>query len=364
MHEVNLRIPGPVPLPDNIRAAIAAPVINHRGDSFAELFERMSHNMRTCLKTKSDVYFITSSGTGVMEMAVANTISQGDKVLCVSIGWFGDRFADIALAYGADVEKMRYDAGVAADADEVRAKLRELKNVKAVLITHNESSTGVCNPLKELCQVVRAESDALILVDAVSSAGGIELETDEWGIDVVTTAAQKAWIAPAGISVIAFSKKAWQAYEQSKVPKYYFDIGHYRQYGERKQTPFTPCVTAMFGLACTLERLGSGDIDNFIAAHSDVADKVRAGVRSMGLEILPHDVKYASNTVTAVKLPTDIDGVGFLRRALDEHRVEFGDGPGDLKGKVFRIGHLGWLDAKQIDGALEVASMLLSEMRG
>jgi len=363
LEDINLRIPGPVALPDEVRAAVATPVINHRGGAFAELFERLTVNLKKCLKTNSDVYFVTSSGTGVMEMAAVNALSPGDNALCVSIGWFGDRFGDIAEAYGVNVERLRYAPGQAARPQDVAAKLKTLKDVKAVLLTHNESSTGVCNPLKDLCATIKSESDALILVDAVSSAGGIELETDAWGVDAAATAAQKSWVAPAGISMLSFSDKAWRAYERSTMPKYYLDIGMYRQYAAKKQPPFTPCVTSLFALDLALSK-HSDDIDAFIRAHSEMADHVRERVSEMGLSILPEDANRASNTVTAVKIPASIDGDEFLRRALDEHKVEFGDGPGELKGKVFRIGHMGWLDYEQIDAALDVAAELIDEMRG
>lgn len=356
--KLNLRIPGPVSLPDSIYRALQRPIINHRGPVFGELLTSLTENLKTCLKTKNEVYFVTSSGTGVMELAVVNTLSPADEVLCVTVGWFGDRFGQIAEQYGANVTTLRYEAGQAADPDDVAAELKKMKNCKAVLVTHNESSTGVANPLQKICEVVKKHSDALLLVDAVSSAGGIALETDAWGIDILVTASQKAWYAPAGIGMIAISPKAWKAYESSTMPKYYFDVGSYRKSFKTGEPPFTPCITSMFALDSSLSEIAEAGVEQAVARHTEIADKVRHGVKSIGLELLVTTPEFASNTVTAVKFPPRVDGAKFLQSAMDQYGVEFGGGPGVLKDKVFRIGHLGWLEVEQIEEALEVVARL------
>ncbi len=359
--ESNLRIPGPVPLTATIRDIAASQMINHRGPVYADMLKQMTADLRSILLTKNDAYFITSSGTGAMEAAIANTLSPGDSVLAISIGGFGKRFADIAKAYKMDITLLEFKQGCAADPDEVGKKLKSMEKVKAVLITHNESSTGVTNPLAELCEIIHRESDALILVDAVSSAGGIPIHTDAWGIDVIATASQKVWGVPPGISMITFSEKAWQAYEISGSPRYYFDVAQYRDYLAKGQPPFTPCISTMFALKYSMNKILEEGIEETLLRHHSIADLVRDGVISMGLEILP-DACYASDTVTAVRLPYGTDGKEFLARAEKEHNVIFGGGQENLTGKIFRIGHMGWVEEREIIEALEAAKMVLSDM--
>jgi aspartate aminotransferase-like enzyme len=359
----NLRIPGPVPLPDDVLEVVGSQMINHRGPEYADMLDRMTANLRTVFMTKNDAYFITSSGTGGMEAAVVNTISPGDPVLALSIGVFGDRFTEIAEAFGGKVTKLEFPLGKPADPHKVREALRKLPGCKAVILTHNESSTGVANPLEHLCKVIHEESDALILVDAVSSGGGMAIAVDAWGIDVVATASQKSWVAPPGIAMITFSKKAWAAYAKSKTPKYYFDVKQYEDYLKIGQPPFTPALSVMYALEKSLEAMVAEGVENIFARHHEIAEHTRHGARSLGLEVLPED-KYASDTVTAIKLPADIDGKEFLSRVRKDYNVILGGGQKSLTGKIFRIGHMGWVEKAHIDEALEAAGRTLKAMRG
>jgi aspartate aminotransferase-like enzyme len=359
----NLRIPGPVPLPDDVLDLVGSQMINHRGPEYADMLDRMTANLRTVFMTKNDAYFITSSGTGAMETAIVNTISPGDKVLAISVGVFGDRFREIAEAYGADVTRLDFELGHAADPAKVSETLSSLPGCKAVILTHNESSTGVANPLEELCEAIHAESDALILVDAVSSGAGMPIAVDAWGIDVVATASQKSWIAPPGIAMVTFSKKAWAAYEQSTTPKYYYDIKQYEDYLKIGQPPFTPCLPAMFALEKSLEAMVAEGIETVFERHHSVADHTRHGARSLGLELVPEE-RYASDTVTAIRLPEGIDGKEFLARVRRDYNVILGGGQKSLTGKIFRIGHMGWMEIAHIDEALEAAGRTLRDMRG
>tara|TARA_Y100001936_G_C16088157_1_gene683523 strand:- start:271 stop:1287 length:1017 start_codon:yes stop_codon:yes gene_type:complete len=336
-------------------------MINHRGPEYADMLERMSANLKTVFMTKNDAYFITSSGTGAMETAIVNTISPGDKILSIIIGVFGERFAEIAEAYGGDVTTLNFDLGQAADLDKVRETLRNMSDVKAVIFTHNESSTGVSNPLEELCQVIHEESDALILVDAVSSAGGVPIAVDAWGIDVVATASQKSWISPPGISMVTFSKMAWEAYDTSTSPKYYLDVKQYEDYLHIGQPPFTPCLPAMFTLDVALQSMVDEGIENVFARHHEIAQHTRDGASALGLELLP-DPKFASNTVTAIKLPEDVDGKAFLSNVIKNYNVVLGGGQKSLTGKIFRVGHMGWVEKAHIDEALKAAEETLTAM--
>src|SRR5215211_3088593 len=223
--EPNLRIPGPTALPPTVREAGARQMINHRGPEFAAMLERILTGMKPFFGTTSDVAMLSCAGSGGLETAIVNTLSPGDQVLGVSIGSFGDRFAKIAGVYGADVTKLDAEWGYAAAADEVRERLRGMPDVKAVLLTHNETSTGVMNPIGELAAAVRAERpDALILVDSVSGLGAVPFEMDAWGVDVVVTGSQKAWMAAPGLAMLALSPRAWEAMETSTAPRFYLDL--------------------------------------------------------------------------------------------------------------------------------------------
>ena len=360
-NQPNLRIPGPVPLPDDVLEIAGSQMINHRGPEYADMLARMTTNLKTVFMTQNDAYFITSSGTGAMETAIVNTISPGDKVLSIIIGAFGERFAEIAVAYGAEVTELNFDLGQAADLDKVRDTLREMSDVKAVIFTHNESSTGVSNPLEDICKVIHEESDALILVDAVSSAGGVPIAVDAWGIDVVATASQKSWISPPGISMVTFSKKAWDAHATSTSPKYYLDVQQYKDYLDIGQPPFTPCLPAMFTLEVALQSMVDEGIENVFARHHEIAEYTRNGAMALGLDLLP-DPKYASNTVTAIRLPEGLDGKAFLAEVTRKHNVILGGGQKSLVGKIFRVGHMGWVEKEHIDEALKAAEETLKSM--
>ncbi len=357
----NLRIPGPVPLPDDVLQIAARQMINHRGPEYAEMLARMSDNLRTMLMTSNDVYFITSSGTGAMETAVVNTVSPGDKVLVLIIGVFGARFAEIVEAVGAEVTRLEFPLGQPTDLDALSKALKSEPDYKAVALTHNESSTGVSNPLEEICAIVHQNTDALILLDAVSSAGGMPIATDAWGIDAVATASQKSWVSPPGISMVSFSQKAWRAYETNETPKYYFDIQQYEDYLQIGQPPFTPCLPAMFTLDIALASMVEEGVENVFARHHRIGEYTRQGAKRLGLDILP-DEQYASDTVTAVRLPENVDGNEFLANVISDHNVILGGGQGALTGKIFRIGHMGWVPMDQIDQALEAAERTLAKM--
>ena len=360
-HE-NLRIPGPVPLPDDILEAAGTQMINHRGPEYADMLARMTANLKTVFMTAADAYFITSSGTGAMETAIVNTLSPGDRVLSLTIGFFGDRFGDIARAYGAEVTSMPFPLGQAIDTAALASKLRELHGVKAVILTHNESSTGVANPLRAVAETVHESSDALLLVDAVSSAAAIPIAVDAWGIDVVSTASQKAWIAPPGISMVTFSARAWKAYQASKMPKYYFDIAQYRDYLKNGQPPFTPCLSAMYALEISLQRIVNEGIENVFERHHAMADRCRNGAEKLGLKLFP-DRRIASDTVTAIRVPDGIDGKALVARVRKDHGVVIGGGQGQMTGKIVRIGHMGWVEPAHVDGALQAIEKSIAAMR-
>jgi aspartate aminotransferase-like enzyme len=354
---MNLRIPGPTPCPPQVLAAVAKPMINHRGRHFAELIGRVVERLKRFYRTQGDVLVLTASGTGGLEAAVVNTLSPGDRVLAVVIGAFGERFAAIAQAYGAEVVRLEYEWGRAADPDDVRRVLSREPRIKAVLVTHNETSTGVTNPLKALAAVVR-EHERLLLVDAVSSLGAIPLETDAWGLDVVVTGSQKGWMVPPGLAFVSVSQRAWEAYREAKMPRFYLDLGRHKEALERGQTPWTPALSVLFGLDVALEMMEAEGLENIFARHARIGEMTRQGVKALGLRLLA-DERYASNTVTAVVVPDGVDERVLRRLLEDEYGVVLAGGQGKLSGKIFRIGHLGWVTEEDIRDTLDSLAQAL-----
>jgi aspartate aminotransferase-like enzyme len=275
----------------------------------------------------------------------------------ISIGAFGDRFANIAETYGADVTRLNFEWGTAADPEGVRKALAADPAIKAVLVTHNETSTGVTNPLADIARVVR-EFDKLLLVDAVSSLGSIPFYTDDWGIDFAVTASQKGWKVPPGLAMVSVSQRAWDAHAQAKMPRFYMDVGKAKDYLERSQTPWTPPVSVVFALDYALEGLEREGLENIFARHQRIGELTRRGVRDLGLQLLA-DERFASNTVTAVKIPEGVEVKALRNLVEDEYGLVLAGGQGKLQGKIFRIGHLGAVNEDDIRSCLDVLAKAL-----
>jgi len=348
---MQLRIPGPTPCPDEVLKAGGRQMINHRGKEFAEMQNRIIPKLQQCFQTRNDLLILTTSGTGGLESAVVNTLSPGDKVLGVSIGIFGDRFAECAKVYGAEVIPLKYEWGQAVNPDDVKKALKDNPGVRAVMVTHNETSTGTTNPLKEIAKVVK-EAGKLILVDAVSSMSSIDVQVDAWNLDVVVTGSQKGWMVPPGLAFVSISEEGWKAHSQAKMPRFYFDYTRAKKFIPDGQTPWTPAVAIYFGLDVALDMMLKEGLQNIFTRHARVADKARKWVKSRGLELLAADEKYASNTVTAVKAPADMEVSKFTGTLRDEYKIVIAGGQGGMKGKVFRIGHLGLVSEKDMDEVL------------
>jgi aspartate aminotransferase-like enzyme len=359
--QVNLRIPGPTPVPEDILQAVAHPMVNHRGKEFAGVVYRVAEKLKDFFVTSQDVMVLSCSGTGGLEAAVVNTLSPGDKVLAISIGSFGERFAAIAETYGAEVTMLPYEWGQPARADDVRHALKEDTAIKAVLITHNETSTGVTNPLAQIAEVVR-EFDKLLVVDAVSSLGAIPCDTEAWGLDCVVTGSQKGWMVPPGLAFASLSDRGWKAYEQARMPRFYFDLGKHRDAQAKGQTPFTPAMSIFFGLDIALERMALEGMEAIFTRHKKMGALTRDGVKSLGLELLCTEERFASDTVTAVKCPEGID-VSKLRSLMeDEYNTVLAGGQAKLSGKIFRIGHLGLVDENDIRETLAALGDALKKL--
>jgi aspartate aminotransferase-like enzyme len=358
--EPNLRIPGPTALPPTVREAGARQMINHRGPEFAAMLARILDGMKPYFGTTSDVAMLTCAGSGGLEAAIVNTLSPGDRVLGVSIGSFGDRFAKIAGIYGAEVTKIDLEWGQAADPTVVREALAAASGWKAVLLTHNETSTGVMNPIPVLAAAIREVApEALILVDSVSGLGAVPFEMDAWGVDLVVTGSQKAWMAAPGLAMIAASERGWAATETAKMPRFYLDLRTHRESAAAGQTPFTPAIAVVYQVDEGLRLMQAEGKEGVFLRHEACAAASRAGLQALGFELFA-DQRFASRTVTAAKLPDGHEWKPF-NSAIKAHGVVLAGGQGKLTGKIFRLGHLGSVTIDEILGTISVLERVTFE---
>lgn len=357
-----LMIPGPTPVPPSVLQAGAKPMINHRGPAFAKILTDCTEGLKKAFKTRNDVIILTGSGTGGLEAAIVNTLSPGDQVLSVSIGVFGDRFASIAESYGAQVEKISVEWGRAADPEMIAARLKQDTNheIKAVLVTHNETSTGVTNDLEAIAGVIRKHG-GLILVDAISGLLAVDCETDKWGLDVVIAGSQKAFMIPPGLSFCTMSDKAWDAHQAAKMPRFYWDFTRAMKYFEDGQTPWTPAVPQCFALQEAFRILFEEGLDNCFKRHGQHRKAVHAGVAALGLSLFA-DSAHASPAVTAVRPPEGIGADEIRKICLNEHDVVLAGGQQTLKNKIFRIGHLGYVGPNDVIVALGAVGRALVDL--
>jgi aspartate aminotransferase-like enzyme len=358
--EPNLRIPGPTTLPPSVREAGGRQMINHRGPEFAAMLGRIIDGMKPFFGTTQDVAVLTCAGSGGLEAAIVNILSPGDRVLAVSIGSFGDRFAKIAGIYGADVTKLDVEWGQAADPQVVRDALTANPGYRAVLLTHNETSTGVMNPIAELAAAVReASPETLILVDSVSGLGAVPFEMDAWGVDLVVTGSQKAWMSAPGLAMIAASERGWAATETAKMPRFYLDLRSHRESAKAGQTPFTPAVAIVYQVDEGLRLMNLEGKEGVFARHEACAAAARAGLSALGFELFA-DPAHASRTVTAAHLPGGHEWKPF-NTAIKSHGVVLAGGQGKLTGKIFRLGHLGSVTTGEIIDAIAVLERVAVE---
>jgi len=355
----HLRIPGPTPCPEEVLQAMTKQMINHRGEEYGQIQADVTAKLKQLFQTGNDLLLLTGSGTGGLEATVVNMLSPGDTVLSVSIGVFGERLADIARQFGAEVIPLQFEWGKAADPDAVRQALRSEPKIKAVLVTHNETSTGVTNDLAAISAVVE-EFGKLLLVDAISSLGSINLPVDDWHCDVAITGSQKGWMVPPGLTMLSVSPEAWRAYEQARMPRFYWDFAKAKSFAEKKQTPWTPAVTVLYALSVSLEMMLREGLDNIFARHARVGRAARDGVKSLGLSLFA-DEAHASNTVTSVAATNGLDTKKLVSIMREEHNIVLGGGQQTLSGKIFRIGHLGWVTEKDIETVISALKVALPQ---
>ena len=358
--EQNLRTPGPTPIPQAVRDAQAQPMIDHRGTEFAELLRETSSGLAELIGTSGDVVLLTGSGSGSLEAAIVNTLSPGDRVLSVNIGAFGDRFAKIASVFGADVDSLAFEWGTSATPDAVRERLGSGEPYRAVLITHNETSTGVANPMRELAAAVReAPGDPLLLVDGISGLGAMPFEMDAWGVDLVVSASQKAFMASPGIAIAALGERAVAAGETARMPRFYWDFAEARDWASKGQTPWTPAITVLYGLRIGVQRLREEGRERTWARHAAVSRGVAAGLEALGLRLVAAEADRSA-TVTAAWVPDGVDWAPF-NAAMRARGLVIAGGQGKWTGKILRFGHMGEVGMDEMVEALEIMGGTLPE---
>ena len=351
--------PGPTPVPDDVLAATAAPVIHHRGPDFKLLLAETLERLRQVCRTDNDVILFTASGTGAFESAVANLLSPGDGVLAVSHGEFGERWQSMARAYGADVVPLSYAWGETPRAEDLAAALANTP-ADVVFLVQSETSTGVVADIQSLAAAAK-DAGALVVVDAVSSLAAVPLETDAWGVDVVVSGSQKALMCPPGLAIATVSPAAWERCEQVTAPRFYFDWRRYRKALEVGSTPFTPAVATVAGLNVALTRILDEGLENAFARHAALGRACREGAKAMGLELFSPD-EERSAVVTAILTPDDVDARELVLTLRDRHGITVAGGHGDMAARLFRIGHIGWFDVFDITTALAAVELVLADM--
>ncbi|MCX7846350.1 MAG: alanine--glyoxylate aminotransferase family protein [Dictyoglomaceae bacterium] len=356
-----LMIPGPTPVPNDVLREMSREMINHRGPEFAKLISESTDLLKKIFKTNNDCFILTASGTGAMEASVVNFFSPGDKVVVGVCGVFGERYAKICSAYGLNVVRIKTSLGKGIEPSELERTLEENPDTKGVFLTHNETSTGVTLDLQELSPIVKRRG-ILLLVDAISSLGAIDLPTDELNLDVVVTASQKALETPPGISMISVSPLAWEYYEKAKLPRFYWDLKMAKKSLEKGATPFTPAISQIFALRKSLENILSKGLENNFKKHTMLGNAVRSGIKSIEFFKLLAEEKYASNTVTPVITPPEINPDDLRRKIRQEFGVVLAGGQGELEGKIFRIGHVGHIEPSDILVTLSSIEIMLERM--
>jgi serine---pyruvate transaminase len=352
-----LMTPGPTPVPPDVLAAVGAPVVHHRSPDFVPVYERVLGRLREVCRTENDVLLFGASGTGAFESAVANLVTPGEPHLVVSAGSFGERWVSMLTAYGAEVDVLRYAWGETPDADDLRARLGE-RQAKAVWLVQSETSTGVVADVRALAAAAK-EAGALVVVDAVSSLGAVPCETDAWGLDVVVSGSQKALMTPPGLGLAAVSEAAFAVTGSS--PRFYLDWERTRKAQQKLDAPFTPPVSLVAGLDVALELLLDEGLEAAFERHVRLGRAARAGVKALGLELFSPD-EDRSAVVTAVRAPAGIDGTDVVRGLRDRFGITIANGQGELKGKIFRLGHIGWFDVFDITTQIAAAELVLADL--
>ena len=360
--KLTLMIPGPTPVPESVLKAMGRHPIGHRSGDFQAIVRRTTDQLKWLHQTSGDVLVITGSGTAAMEAGMINTLSRGNKVLCGDNGKFGERWVKVAHAYGLDVEVIQAEWGQPLDPDQFRQALEAdtAKTIKAVILTHSETSTGVINDLQTIAGHVKNHGTALTIADCVTSLGATDVPMDAWGIDVIASGSQKGYMMPPGLSFVAMSNKAWEAYERSDLPKFYLDLGPYRKTAAKDSNPFTPAVNLYFGLEAALDMMQTEGLETIFSRHARHRSAAQAGMKAIGLPLFAAE-GYGSPAITAVA-PDGIDAEQLRKAVKEKFDILLAGGQDHLKGKVFRIGHLGFVCDRDVLTAVSAIEATLSSL--
>ncbi|MDJ0745414.1 MAG: alanine--glyoxylate aminotransferase family protein [Xenococcaceae cyanobacterium MO_167.B27] len=357
-----LMIPGPTPVPEKVLLAMAQRPIGHRSGDFSKIIAEINEGLKWLHQSTNEVLSLTVSGTGAMEAGIINFLSPGDHVLVGVNGKFGDRWAQISETFGLNTTRITAEWGQPLDTEEFRSYLEadSNKEIKAVIVTHSETSTGVLNDLETINKYVKAHGEALIIVDAVTSLGAYNVPIDDWGLDVVASGSQKGYMIPPGLGFICVSDKAWKAYETAKFPRFYMDLGKYKKANLKASSPFTPPVNLMYGLRVSLQMMQRESLESIFSRHQRLTNATRAAVKALGLKLFAAD-DCASTAVTAVD-PSPISAEDIRKIMSSKYNIALAGGQDHLKGKIFRIGHLGFVSDRDILAGIACLEATLMEL--
>ncbi len=355
-----LLAPGPTPVPPKVLAAMSEPIIHHRAPAFVKVFSEVREGLKYLFQTKNEVLVFASSGTGAMEGSVTNTLCKGDKALVVRGGKFGERWAEICESYGVEVRCIDVPWGHSVEPEVIEKELKKDPEIRAVFIQASETSTGVMYPIKEIAEIVKKYDNTLMIVDAITGIGVFDIPTDDWGLDIVVGGSQKALMLPPGLAFAAVSDKAWSFVERSDLPKYYFDFRKELNKIKDNQSAYTPAVSLIMGLNETLKMIKEEGLKNVFKRHTRLAEATRAAVKALGLELFANGTP--SNAVTAIKAPDGINGQEVVKVLREKHNITIAGGQSQVKGKIFRIAHLGYVDAYDIIMVISALEMTLKEL--
>jgi aspartate aminotransferase-like enzyme len=360
MNKYRLMSPGPTPIPPEVSAAGALPIIHHRTPEFGEVFARVNENLKQVFLTDNDIFTYAASGTGAFEGAIQNLFTPGDKVLVVNSGNFGNRWVKMSQAFGLEVTELKYDWGVKADSDEISEKLSEDPEIKGAMCVLSETSTGTVNDIEGFA---KATENVISIVDAVSGLGACELRTDDWGVDVVVAGSQKALMIPPGLGFVSISDRAWKAHEESRMPRFYFDWTAAKKAFEKDppQTAWTPAVSLIIQLDLALRQILDEGVDNVFERHVLLGRAAREGIKGMGLQLFGPD-EDLNAAVTASWVPEGVDGKQLVKMLFREHGIQVAGGQADMAGKIWRIGHCGYFDSYDIIATIAAAELALDSL--
>ncbi len=359
MRKNYLLTPGPTPLPPQVCEAMARPIIHHRTPQFQAILKEASEGLKYVFQTAHNVFILASSGTGAMEAAVVNLLSPGDAVLVVDAGKFGERWTELCAVYGMATEVLKVEWGKAVEPGQVAAKLKSNPRIKAVFATLCETSTGVTHDIQGIGAVVK-DTPAVLVVDAISGLGAIDLKADDWSADVVVSGSQKGLMLPPGLGFISVSQKAWKLVEAARTPRYYYDLRKARTAIEKTDTPFTPAITLIIALCEALKMMKGDGLDKVFGRHKKMADATRAAMKALGLKLFAPTA--ASDVVTSVYVPAGVDGEKLVKTMRDTYGVTIAGGQDEMKGKIFRFAHMGYIEEFDIITGISCLEKVLHQM--